>query len=168
MSDNEKGSAKGGEKGSDAGSDKEPEPSRLSVYIEKLKASREAQKEEGGGKKACVGIAAIIALLYSLAVMTLFHLERESALQRKKDWTYACSYGGTGDGDAYRISEWWLTAMLWSYWCFLILSVGALMTVVGAWWIPARNTAAAVVAGGMIMHVVMIVWLAIVRFSEGG
>ena len=58
--------------------------------------------------------------------------------------------------------------MHWSYWCFLILSVGALMTVVGAWWIPARNTAAAVVAGGMIMHVVMIVWLAIVRFTEGG
>merc|ERR1712032_1049011 len=92
----------------------------------------------------------------------------EVALERKRDWTYACSYYGTRDGDASRISEWWLTAMLYSYYCFTILSVGALMTIVGAWWIPARNTAAAVVAGGMVFHVVMIIWLAIVRFSEGG
>ena len=163
-SDNEKGSAKGSEKGSD----KEDEPSKLSAYITKLKESREAQKEDSAGKKACVGIGAIFALIYSLAVMTLFHLEIETALERKRDWTYACSYYGTRDGDASRISEWWLTAMLYSYYCFAILSVGALMTIVGAWWIPARNTAAAVVAGGMVFHIVMIIWLAIVRFSEGG
>ena len=95
----EKGSANSDGSGEEAG------PSKMEVWKEKEKAMREAQKEDGGGKKACVGIAAIIALLYSVAAAILFKMEWDSATLRKEEWTYACSYGSEGDGDAWRISE---------------------------------------------------------------
>ena len=100
--------------------------------------------------------------------MTIFKLEHDKAVQRKIDWTYYCSYGGSGDGDSWRISEQWITAMDLGFWCFLVLSIGAVASIVGAWVVSVRNTATPIVTGGFIFHIIMIVWIAIVRFSPGG
>ena len=55
-----------------------------------------------------------------------------------------------------------------TYICFLTLSVGAILTIIGAWVIPVRTPAGGVVAAGMFFQLVMLIWLAIVRFSPGG
>ena len=121
---------------------------KLKEYKEKEKELREAQKEDAPGKKACVGIAALLALAYSALAAVMFKMEWDRAELRKEEWTYACSYSDEDGGDSTRVSEQWLVAMRVAYICFVTLSVGSILTIISAWVVALRTAAAGVIVLG--------------------
>ena len=147
---------------------KDEKPKRPEGFIQgkmfDLKLYREEQKNDPPGKKTCVGIMAIVALLYSIAMTVLFKWRYDLAANAPM---YACSHTHEWWGTSL-VSRNWLMALRLSWILFLILSIASAAVVLGAWVIPARTPACGTVMLGQSLQLVMIVYILFVRFSHGG
>ena len=66
--------------------------------------------------------------------------------EAKEANTYACDYANEESGVwVLNVEKTWLTAMKVAWICFLTQSVAAILTIVSAWVIPARDSACGIV-----------------------
>ena len=132
----------------------------------KMEMAKEKQKNESVGKKICIALCAALALTYSgvLAYFFYAHYTEAELLAAETPLSkYKCEVSGYGEYGAV-----WIQWMRLSFFAYCILSVIALLAVIGAFLPSARPVAGCCTCCANIFALTCTIALTVVRFGEAG
>ena len=133
---------------------------------------KEDDSNESKQKKGALGCAAFLALTYFVVMAVVFAAKGESASVAYASDEYLCVNEDMARYEAgesvENYAELWITWMNMAFYCFTILSILAILSMVGACVPAARCVAASCGCCGSCFHLITVIGLTVVRFSDNG
>ena len=133
---------------------------------------KENDSNESKQKKGALGCAAFLALTYFIVMAVVFFAKGKSASTAYESDEYLCvnedisRYEAGENVENY--AELWVTWMSLAFYCYALLSILAILSIVGACVPAARCVAASCGCCGSCFHLITVIALTVVRFSDNG